>query len=203
MQWKQVSIFLSFLLVIGLFSACQKQVDLSQPPASSVSDTEMNEASVNSQTESLFVKFDSVDLNGESVSSEEFSDYKLTVINIWGTWCPPCVSELPELQEVSQAFANQETRLIGMLQDGVNADGTEKNNQVIENAKVLMETAKADYTVVLPDATFMTEIMSKVQAFPTTLFVDSEGEVIHAVSGARNFDQWSELIHAVLQVLEE
>ena len=41
--------------------------------------------------------FNTVDLNGKSVTQNIFADRKLTVVNIWGTFCGPCIEELPEL----------------------------------------------------------------------------------------------------------
>ncbi len=44
---------------------------------------------------------------------------RLRVINLWATWCAPCVAEMPELRAVDQAFKPAEVELIGVSFDDV------------------------------------------------------------------------------------
>ena len=44
-----------------------------------------------------FPSFRAVDLQGNEVTKEIFAQKKITVVNIWGTFCPPCIGEMPEL----------------------------------------------------------------------------------------------------------
>jgi thiol-disulfide isomerase/thioredoxin len=45
-------------------------------------------------------------LDGQRVSYTELSDKPLFV-NIWATWCPPCVAELPGIEELHQQFGEK------------------------------------------------------------------------------------------------
>jgi thiol-disulfide isomerase/thioredoxin len=143
------------------------------------------------------LSIDTTDLNGATVTSDSFSQNKLTILNIWATWCAPCVKELPELQKISSAFADQKVQIVGVLQDGVTELGA-PHEETIGNALALLKDANADYTVILPDETLKSEFISKMQYFPTTFFIDSKGTVVHTVVGSQNFKGWSDEINTVL-----
>ncbi|MFR3500045.1 MAG: TlpA disulfide reductase family protein, partial [Paraclostridium bifermentans] len=44
--------------------------------------------------------FKTTDLNGNKVTSDLFSKNKLTMVNIWATWCGPCIDEMPEISKL-------------------------------------------------------------------------------------------------------
>ena len=64
------------------------------------------------------VSFETKDLNGNPVNSADLlRDKKVTMINFWATWCPHCVEELPELQELSKELEAQGCQMIGVCED--------------------------------------------------------------------------------------
>ncbi|MDR0434619.1 MAG: TlpA family protein disulfide reductase [Gracilibacteraceae bacterium] len=140
---------------------------------------------------------DTVTLDGEPITHEAFAENDLTVLNIWATWCPPCVRELPHLQEVSARFKDRGVQIVGVLQDGVTAAGAPAGD-VIESAKTLLQTTGAAYTMILPDETITLNLIAKMQYFPTTFFINAKGEVVETVIGANDADSWEETINAVL-----
>ena len=50
------------------------------------------------------VEFTTVDTEGNEWTDRAFADAKLTMINFWAYWCPPCVGELPDLQKLSETY---------------------------------------------------------------------------------------------------
>ena len=48
------------------------------------------------------VEFSAQIVNGDAVGSSIFKDYQLTMINIWGTLCKPCINEMPDLEALYQ-----------------------------------------------------------------------------------------------------
>ena len=68
--------------------------------------------------------FSTVDLDGNEVTDDIFRNKKLTVINIWGTFCGPCVNELPELESWSEEMPD-DVQIIGLVGDvnGVDDSG--------------------------------------------------------------------------------
>ena len=122
------------------------------------------------EAEAQTLSFETSDLNGNAVSSEElFSSHKITMVNVMTTWCTYCIQELPELQELSKTYAEQDCSIVGILYDGT-------DDTLIETGRSLMEQAGASYPVLLPWDGMETQI--PVQAFPTTFFVNSAGEIV-------------------------
>ena len=66
------------------------------------------------------LSFETTDLDGNTLTSDEiFADHKVTMINVWATWCGPCVGELPELQTLSEAFEAKECQIVGLCYDAI------------------------------------------------------------------------------------
>ena len=55
----------------------------------------------------------------EKIAASFSPQARLRVINLWATWCGPCVAEMPELKAVDQAFNSREVELIGVSFDDV------------------------------------------------------------------------------------
>ena len=104
------------------------------------------------------------------LTSEDFAKNKLTVLNVWATWCPPCVAELPELQKVSEEYKDKEVEVIGVLHDGIIELGL-LDESIIDNANTLMQDKGVSFRVILPDEYLQTEFTDSMQYFPTTFFL--------------------------------
>ena len=48
--------------------------------------------------------FTTEDLDGNEVTESILKDKDVTMINIWGTFCPPCIEEMPELAKLSASL---------------------------------------------------------------------------------------------------
>lgn len=149
------------------------------------------------ETAEVTADIETVTLDGEAFTAADIGKNKLTVLNIWATWCPPCVAELPELQSVNEAFKDQNVEVVGVLQDGITELGV-KDSAVIDSANALLQNAGANYRVILPDEYLLQEFISTMQYFPTTFFLDAEGNVVNTVTGANDFESWSEIIDETL-----
>jgi len=62
--------------------------------------------------------------NGAEISPKSFGG-KVLVVNFWATWCPPCVQEMPSLNEFQKTFANQGVVVLGVSVD--HNDGLYRN----------------------------------------------------------------------------
>lgn len=145
---------------------------------------------------------DTTTLDGDTMTSADFQDNTLTVLNVWATWCPPCVEELPHLQEMSELFKGENVQIVGILQDGV-SELLVRDEEAIEAAKQLLTEAGAEYAVILPDETIMTAFISQMQYFPTTFFIDSEGNVVKTEIGANDAQGWEDTINEVLEEVKK
>ena len=96
---------------------------------------------------------------------------KITVINFWATWCPPCQEEMPELDQ----FAKRNQQKINFY--AVNLQES--------SGKVSDFMNKNKYTMpVLLDKEGVVAKQFQVTAIPTTIIVDKNGLIKHRKSGA-------------------
>ena len=120
--------------------------------------------------EGTVIDFETTDLDGNPVKMKDiFAQHDVTMINIWATWCGPCVNEMPELADLNGELADKNCAVVGILLD-------DTDEATLADAKDILENAGADFTVVIAPENF-NDIIS-VQAFPTSYFIDSEGKII-------------------------
>lgn len=141
--------------------------------------------------------FSTTDLDGNIVDQSVLADYDLTMVNVWATFCRPCIKEMPDLGELAQEYADENVQIIGLVSDVLNTDGTISEEQV-QTARDIVEQTGADYLHLLPSADLF-GVLGQISAVPTTFFVDSEGEQVgYAVVSAQSKDKWAETIDAML-----
>ena len=117
------------------------------------------------------VSFETKDLDGRTVSSEEiFSQHEITMVNVWATWCHWCVNELPELEKISGRLAEKDCAVIGLCGDA-------ENDETIAKAKGLLAENGDTYLNLRPWDGWM-DIFDMSQGWPMTFFVDREGTIV-------------------------
>lgn len=135
--------------------------------------------------------FNTVTLDGDTVTEKIFAAKKITVVNIWGTFCPPCIEEMPELGEMARNLPDN-AQIIGFV-----IDASERFTE-IQQAQEILREANADFVNIIPDEN-LTKFMANVEAVPTTIFVNSKGEVVgKAILGA-NVDAYKDELEKLLR----
>ena len=114
------------------------------------------------------VSFDTKTIEGLDIDTSILIPYKLTAINIWATWCGPCVAEMPDLQKVYENLPE------GVNFLGVCLDGGEET----ELAKQILSDAGVKYENMIANDEMNKGFMSYIQGYPTTIFVDSKGNLV-------------------------
>ena len=116
------------------------------------------------------LSFETTDIDGKPVKSEDlFGASDITMLNVWASWCGPCIGELPELEEINGRIKADHCAVVGLLHDGDDPDA-------VETAKEIMKEAGVTYTVILVPENF--DDLVEITAFPTTFFVDSTGKIV-------------------------
>ena len=135
----------------------------------------------------------------ESFTDETiFEDAELTMINVWGTFCTPCLEEMPDLAELNREYQEKGVQIIGICSDTINAD-KELDEAQLEKARELAEQTGADYPHIAMSGTLVDTLLPQVMAVPMTIFVDSEGtQVGTAYMGARDKEGWAGILDEVL-----
>jgi thiol-disulfide isomerase/thioredoxin len=106
----------------------------------------------------------------------------VTLLNFWGTWCPPCRNELPHMAELRQRFAGREAfRLLAVsCPPGGQADDVQSLQE--DTAAMLKRLGLDLPTYYDPDAATQSALgkLTNMDAFPTTILIDHRG-IIRAV----------------------
>lgn len=120
--------------------------------------------------------FSTTSLTGESVSSDYFKDYDLTMINLWTTTCSPCIDEMPGIAKLYDTRP-EGSNIISICVDTVN-DKQEINKKSFEFAAKVMKDSGADFITLIPDKSLQESLTNRTNIFPTTIFVDRDGKVV-------------------------
>ena len=143
-------------------------------------------------TAPIFIIFEGTDLDGNTVSQEIFSQSKLTMVNVWATYCNPCLSEMPGLGELAAEYDPAEFQLIGIVSDVMEGE----DQSLVES---LIQETGADYLHLLANDSIGQAILSSVSGVPTTFFFDGEGAYLGGVAGPAEKEKWEEIIHGLLE----
>lgn len=125
--------------------------------------------------------FNAKDVLGEKVTSDIFSKYKVTMINVWATDCASCVEEMPEINKLSKNKPAN-TNVITLCTD------TAWQDEAIEFAKQIVHENK-NVKVLIPDKVLQKSLANRIVAYPTTIFVDSKGKIIGDVYLGSNTEE--------------
>ncbi|TXK45305.1 TlpA family protein disulfide reductase [Pontibacter qinzhouensis] len=119
--------------------------------------------------------FKLTDLNGTTINFASLRG-KVVFLNIWATWCPPCVAEMPNIQRLYEKVGSDK---IAFVMLSVDKGGPEKVQKFIQ---------KKGYTfpVYLPASQFPQELYSN--SIPTTFIISPEGEIVAKQEGMAAYD---------------
>ncbi len=122
-------------------------------------------------------------LSGEEVSLSDYLGIPV-MVNFWATWCPPCRAEMPLIQEYQDKFAGEFVVL------AVNGGDSKEAVQSFVDAKGFTMAFLLD-----PEVSVAT--LYQVRGFPTSLFIDADGNLKATHIGELNntlFDAYLEKI---------
>ena len=197
MKKKILILGMALMLAAGI-SACNASSKTSSNEATTTESKQADaKAEDSKQAESdkedkKFPEFTAKTVSGEDISSDLFKDSKLTVVNVWGSWCGPCVQEIPELQKLYESMKDKDVNVIGLAQDA----GTD-----LDAVKEIIDKNKVTYQNIVPEGATEDFVMS-IMAFPTTFFVDSDRNIVGVIQGNRNLEAFTAAVEGVLEKLK-
>lgn len=109
--------------------------------------------------------FSYTDMKGNQHRLSEFRG-KWVLLDFWGSWCTPCVEDLPYLQALYSKYREKGFEILGMTKD----DDPEDARQVLEKYGSRWTNARPDSVKELIDRRF------RVGAFPTMFLLDPDGK---------------------------
>ena len=173
---KKWIITLAILLVAAVLTACSGRQE-------------------EAEAESEVISFETTDLDGNVVKSEDlFKGHRLTMVNVWGTFCGPCIYEMPELEKLNYRLRQKDCAIVGIVCDVESPEDSE----TIGAAKSLIDEIGVKYTNLIPwEDSFD---LFPAEYVPTSYFVDEKGQIVgEAAVGARSADNYEELIDELLK----
>ena len=129
------------------------------------------------------------DGNGNVVALNDLKG-KVVFINFWATWCPPCIAEMPSINELKAKFGENENIIFLM----VDVDGKHQKSQAF------MDKRKYNLSVYVPHSEIPKEYLTG--AIPTTVILDKKGSIAARIEGGRDYSL-PEIINGLKKLLEE
>jgi len=143
-------------------------------------------------------KMSTVDFDGNAVTGEIFSQYKLTFLNYWVTWCKPCIDEFPHIQAVSvnAEYAERGLNVLGLL--------LEDSDSTLAKAKDYLKKNACTYTNLRAgEDEQIAELKSKSgSSLPVSYLINSDGMVISYHVGGMNLKQIKDFIEEGFRIIE-
>lgn len=139
-------------------------------------------------------RYAAVTLSGDSLRLEDLRGH-VVLVNVWATWCPPCVQEMPALQRLFDRYRQQGLRVVA-----VNVDNTMSAPDPVQLVRAFVSQKKLTFDVVL-DPENRVESVFQIPGLPMTFVLDERGRIRHKLLGGRNWDV--EVLQAEIRALLE
>lgn len=152
--------------------------------------------------DAILTDFTAVDLDGNIVDSSVLEGYKVTMLNVWATWCKPCKEEMPALAELNDEYGDAGFQVIGIAYDTVDKNFNKAPDAYASALQIVKDTG-ADYTHVVPSKS-LKNIVGDIQSVPVTIFVNEQGRQIgETYLGAKSKEDWQKIIDQMLKFVNE
>lgn len=116
-------------------------------------------------------EYAALNLDGSKFDLAQHRD-KVVLVNVWATWCGPCVFEIPELQKMHDQYGPRGFEVIGVSVDESGA----------ESVKAFVDEHKMTYPIAL-DAEGKLATLLQTTVLPTSVLVDRKGTIVWKQKG--------------------
>ncbi len=141
------------------------------------------------------VKYKDIDLLDGSIIKGSEMKGKVIVTNLWGTWCKPCIAEIPDLNELVEEFGEADDVLFLAIASPP-LDTPEK----IQN---FLEKREFNFRQMTPDAKSIFFDVTGGGTFPTTVVYDKSGSMQAKFVGSLEPDDFAKLRSMLPELLGE
>lgn len=125
-------------------------------------------------------------LDGEEFYLSDFNG-KVVLLNFWGTWCPPCRKEIPDLVSLQEKYNKDGLEIVGITLNSGSANDIQKFvDEKNINYTILtdFDNSETEQVTILIGQT----IGQQITSIPTTLVIDRDGYIVKGYLGPRTED---------------
>ena len=127
--------------------------------------------------------------NGKSTSLKELKG-NVVLLNLWATWCGPCIKEMPDLSKISDELKDKNFKMIGL--NVFQQEGSKKVEDFLKTNPVSYIILDGNQEVV--DA--LSEADGKgIDAVPTTFIINKDGKIAETIIGSRDKQSFLKIIN--------
>ncbi|NRG47535.1 redoxin domain-containing protein [Bacillus sp. CRN 9] len=120
--------------------------------------------------------FELTTLNGNTVKLSDYKGKKV-ILNFWASWCPPCVAEMPHMQQFYENNKENDIEIVAVNLTSLDKGMSEIKKFVDENNLSFTIPLDKDGTIGIQYETF---------SIPTSYIIDSNGIIIKKIVGPMN-----------------
>lgn len=121
-------------------------------------------------------------LNGDTLTLQEMRG-KPVLLNVWATWCKPCVREMPALERLHQEMSPEGLTIVAVSVDNAAFGVADPKYSV----QAFTEEFGLTFTILL-DPENRVESAFRVVGLPMTFLIDRDGRIVERIIGAREWD---------------
>ncbi len=137
------------------------------------------------------VTFTTHSLAGQEVTDDIFSDYDLTIVHIWGTYCGPCLSEMGDYADAYSGLPDN-VNLMAVV-----CDVYEDDPDMASYAQRILDDSGAKFLNVCLSED-LAYLIYNIQYVPSSFFVDSQGRLIGEMMDGASFDMTMDQLDRIL-----
>jgi peroxiredoxin len=114
-------------------------------------------------------------LNGKMVSLADFKG-RVVLLNIWATWCAPCVEEMPSMEKLHQEFKDENFVILAVSIDQPGADVV----------RPFMKKHKLNFPALIDSAGILKNLY-RTSGVPESFIIDKQGRILEEIIGPRDW----------------
>lgn len=138
------------------------------------------------------IRFKTLTLDNKEVTDGIFSDYDLTLVHVWGTYCGPCIAEMGDYASLYEKLPDN-VNMIAIICDVY--DGIDSN---VKDAKEILSDAGAGF-MNLRTSDDILDLISGLGFVPSSFFVDREGHLIGSMMDGARFNETAKRLNGYLK----
>lgn len=125
-------------------------------------------------------------LDGESVALSDYAG-KVVLVNVWATWCPPCLEEMPSMQRLHERITDPDFAILAVSVDADLAGAMGWGGRVGGNVREFTEEMGLTFPILI-DPSGKTAEDYHASALPESFLVGRDGMIYKKVAGGTAWD---------------